>query len=92
VRSPARFTALVGAGRHPVEGVELVDSPAHEAERIMVGLRLGAGVALDHPGPRREAAALAAAGLLEWDGRRARATRRGQEVLNAVVERLVNGL
>jgi hypothetical protein len=37
---------------------------------------------------RREAGVLAASGLLEWDGHTARTTRRGQEVLNAVVERL----
>jgi putative oxygen-independent coproporphyrinogen III oxidase len=92
VRSPARFTALAQAGRLPVEGVELVGPRAHEAERVMVGLRRSAGVRLDHPASRRQAAALVPAGLLEWDGRTARATRRGQEVLNALVERLVDGL
>jgi hypothetical protein len=39
-------------------------------------------------GMRREAQVLAESGLLEWDGHVARATRRGQEVLNAVIERL----
>ena len=89
VRSPDRFTALAGAGRLPVEGTELVGAAAHEAERVMVGLRLAAGVRLAGEGAHREATALAARGLLEWDGGTARATRRGQEVLNAVVERLV---
>jgi coproporphyrinogen III oxidase-like Fe-S oxidoreductase len=72
-----------------VEGTELVGAAAHEAERVMVGLRLAEGVRLAGEGAHREAAALAARGLLEWDGGTARATRRGQEVLNAVVERLV---
>jgi oxygen-independent coproporphyrinogen-3 oxidase len=89
VRSPDRFTSLSASGTLPVEGVELVGAGAHEAERVMVGLRLAGGVTLEAAGPRREAVALAALGLLVWDGRTARATRRGQEVLNAVVERLV---
>jgi putative oxygen-independent coproporphyrinogen III oxidase len=92
VRSPSRFTALAGAGRLPVEGTELVGALDHEAERVMVGLRRVGGVRLERPGSRRQAATLAAGGLLEWDGETARATRRGQEVLNAVVERLVDGL
>ena len=72
----------------PFAGVETVDAAGAEAERVMVGLRVRQGVAL----PRRawdEADALAAGGLLEWDGERARTTRRGQEMLNAVALRLV---
>ena len=89
VRSPDRFTALAAEGRLPIEGCELVGAAAHEAERVMVGLRLARGVTVEEEGTRREAEALAASGLLDWDGRTARATRRGQEVLNALVERLV---
>ena len=89
VRSPDRFTAIASGRRLPVEGFELLGAAAHEAERVMVGLRLAGGVAVEEEGPRREAQELAAGGLLEWDGHTARATRRGQEVLNAVVERLV---
>jgi oxygen-independent coproporphyrinogen-3 oxidase len=89
VRSPDRFTSLSASGTLPVDGVELVGASAHEAERVMVGLRLARGVTLEAAGPRGQAVALADLGLLEWDGRTARATRRGQEVLNAVVERLV---
>lgn len=89
VRSPDRFTTRMAEGELPVEDVELVSADAHEAERVMVGLRLAAGVALVGEAARREAEALAGRGLLAWDGRTARATRRGQEVLNALVERLV---
>jgi putative oxygen-independent coproporphyrinogen III oxidase len=89
VRSPDRFTALVAGGRLPVEGLELVGAGDHEAERVMVGLRLARGVTVEEEPARRQAEALAAGGLLEWDGTTARATRRGQEVLNAVVARLV---
>jgi oxygen-independent coproporphyrinogen-3 oxidase len=89
VRSPERFTALAAAGRLPVEGSELIGAAAQEAERVMVGLRLAGGVPLTTAAARREAGTLAGQGLLAWDGRTARATRRGQEVLNAVVERLV---
>ncbi|MGI0130451.1 MAG: hypothetical protein ACREEC_09940, partial [Thermoplasmata archaeon] len=89
VRSPDRFTARMGEGELPVEDVEVVSAAAHEAERVMVGLRLAAGVTLVEEAARREAEGLAGRGLLDWDGRTARATRRGQEVLNALVERLV---
>jgi putative oxygen-independent coproporphyrinogen III oxidase len=89
VRSPDRYTAMAGSGTLPVDGLELVGAADHEAERVMVGLRLGSGVTLEGEPMRREAETLAASGLLDWDGRTARTTRRGQEVLNAVVERLV---
>ena len=63
------------------------DERAHES--ILVGLRLtDEGVHLRETAQQREAAALQQAGLIAWDGRVARVTERGQEVLDAVALRL----
>ena len=82
-RDPAAYVTAVAGGR-PLAGFEAVGAGQHEAERVMVGLRLARGVRLEAPAAREEAARLAAGGLLEWDGTVARATRRGQDVLNSV--------
>ena len=86
-RDPAAYVAAVAAGT-PAEGAEVIAPADAEAERIMVGLRLTEGVALAAP-QAAAAGELAGAGLLDWDGARARLTRRGQEVLNQVALRLV---
>lgn len=79
------------SGSHPIAGVEYVDPADSVSESILVGLRLTeAGLPLDDRGARREAETLREAGLIEWDGRRARVTARGQELLDAVALRLVN--
>jgi oxygen-independent coproporphyrinogen-3 oxidase len=70
-----------------VRGHECVSTAAAERERVMLGLRRTAGVSL-RDRHREEASALADAGLLLLDGDRARLTRRGREVLNAVALRL----
>jgi putative oxygen-independent coproporphyrinogen III oxidase len=88
-REPADYVARVTLNvTSPIAGSETVDAATAEAERIMVGLRLRGGVVLDQRA-QHEATVLADGGLLEWDGTRARATRRGQELLNAVALRLV---
>jgi putative oxygen-independent coproporphyrinogen III oxidase len=61
------------------------------AESILVGLRLTRdGIELQQPELRLEAERLKEAGLLEWDGCRARVTARGQEVMDGVALRLVS--
>jgi putative oxygen-independent coproporphyrinogen III oxidase len=68
---------------------ENVTREERDHESILVGLRLVAeGVALRDTAQKREAAALQQAGLVAWDGRVARVTARGQEVLDAVALRL----
>lgn len=70
---------------------ERVTAEQRWQEKILVGLRLTEeGVALHDAdaSARAEAAALQAAGLLDWDGRVARVTARGQELLDAVALRL----
>jgi oxygen-independent coproporphyrinogen-3 oxidase len=76
---------------HPAaHAAEVVDDADRSAESILVGLRLtGEGIALPDRNVRREANVLRDAGLLDWDGRRARVTARGQEVLDGVALRLV---
>jgi len=90
-RDPAAYTAQVARDALAVAGAEVVDAAAHEAERVMVGLRRRRGVELIDPASHREARMLAAAGLLRWDGLNARVTRRGQELLDGVALRLVRG-
>jgi oxygen-independent coproporphyrinogen-3 oxidase len=87
-RGIAAYTAAVGAGIVPVRDTESVSVTSGEQERLMLGLRLHEGVALHGEGVWREALELASAGLLQLDDRVARATSRGEEVLNAVTLRL----
>jgi oxygen-independent coproporphyrinogen-3 oxidase len=88
-REPAEYIAAVSAGNLPVDGAETVSALAGDEERIMVGLRLREGVTLAGGRRRYEAEQLADAGLLVLDGDAVRATRRGQEMLNELVVRLV---
>jgi len=83
------ITDYVAANRP--SGAESVVSDDSLAESILVGLRLTRdGLALHDRGAQREAAVLHGSGLLDWDGRRARVTARGQELLDAVALRLVD--
>jgi putative oxygen-independent coproporphyrinogen III oxidase len=70
-----------------LRNLEWVDAGMRTEESIMLGLRLREGVHLDRVA-LREARELAAAGLLELDGAQARATARGEEVLNQLALRL----
>jgi oxygen-independent coproporphyrinogen-3 oxidase len=88
-REPADYVAAVTAGKLPVDGAEAVGAAAREEERIMVGLRLREGVTVSGDAQRERARMLAGAGLLILDGDTVRATRRGQDMLNEVVVRLV---
>lgn len=79
------------AGARPIAGVESISLTDSQAEAILVGLRLtGEGIELRNRSVQNEASNLMSAGLLTWDGRRARVTARGQELLDAVALRLVD--
>jgi len=68
---------------------ETVSAEQRSAESILVGLRLvREGVAVQAAPMQRTAVQLRDAGLLHWDGRVARVTERGQELLDAVALRL----
>ncbi|GAC1338924.1 MAG: radical SAM family heme chaperone HemW [Candidatus Dormibacteria bacterium] len=90
-RSLSRHLAAAEAGLLPVHGFEAVRAEDAVAERLLLGLRLGEGVALPRSALAR-AEVLAGAGLLRLKGDNAWLTRRGQEVLNAVALELVGAL
>lgn len=72
-------------------GWEAVAAEDRDAESILVGLRLvREGIALRNTGAQRRAQVLHSLGLLSWDGRRARVTARGQELLDGVALQLVD--
>ena len=88
-RDPERYVEAVEKGGLPGEGGEEIDPCTAERERIWMGLRTRAGIAL-----RREARsllrrasrfrALEEAGFLKLRGNRLRATRRGFLVADAL--------
>ncbi|MFN2582288.1 MAG: radical SAM family heme chaperone HemW [Candidatus Dormibacteria bacterium] len=78
--------------RLPIRDVESVDAVTHEEERLMLGLRLRDGVRLRDSAVMDQARLLQDRGLLALDGDVARVTDSGENVLNAVVERLCDAL
>jgi oxygen-independent coproporphyrinogen-3 oxidase len=87
LRHPAAHAAAVAEGRLPVDGFEVLDDGAQRLERLMLGLRLAAGL----PGDELPAVALrglTAAGLVELAGGRARLTLRGRLLGDGVVRAL----
>ena len=91
-RAPGAYRSAVAADpATPFAGSEWVGPDAAATERILVGLRRAAGVALP-PAAMGEAQTLADAGLLVLRGPVARTTDRGQEVLDAIAVRLAQAL
>ncbi len=84
------YVAARTASPLAVVNVEWIDAAMHEEEDIMLGLRLGEGVRLRRDGAVIEARELERAGLLTLDGRRARVTPRGEDVLNQLALRLTH--
>jgi oxygen-independent coproporphyrinogen-3 oxidase len=68
--------------------IEWIDPTMREEESLMLGLRLEEGVELHGAAVVGEARSLARAGMLQLFDGRARATPRGQEVLNELAARL----
>lgn len=92
-RDPAQYLAAAGAGR-ATGAREVVDALALAEERLLTGLRLDRGVAVDADLEARfgEAAArLAARGWLRVDGGRWRATDRGRLLLDRLLGDLIAG-
>ncbi|MGH7722524.1 MAG: radical SAM family heme chaperone HemW [Candidatus Dormibacteria bacterium] len=87
-RDVAAYVRATCARPLPVRAVEWIDLGMRTEESIMLGLRLREGVLLVDGDALREARELAAAGFLELAGSRARATPRGEEVLNQLALRL----
>jgi coproporphyrinogen III oxidase-like Fe-S oxidoreductase len=87
-RSVTGYTRAVDTAPLAIRDAEWIDAAMRAEESIMLGLRLREGVSLEHAGALAEARELAGAGLLVLDGRRARVTARGEDVLNQLALRL----
>ncbi len=88
-RGTARYLRAVDETGSGWAGWEAVDADQAELERVACGLRLREGVLLQTPAQRRMARQLSRHGLLTMAGGRARTTRRGEELLEAVTRRLL---
>jgi len=91
-RGIGAYVAAVEGGALPVQDHELVDEVTHEQERLMLGLRLRDGVALNDERLLAEAGVLRDAGFLTISDGFARVTPAGERVLNAVTLRLTSML
>ena len=93
VKHPAAYASRLQAGRSPAQGREVLDDAQRASERVLLGVRLREGLALELltvPG-RSAVATLVADGLLDGTaaiGGRARLTRRGRLLADHVVRRL----
>lgn len=87
-RSVQRYIAAVNTAPLAIRDPEWIDATMRAEESIMLGLRLREGVRLESGGVLAEARELAAAGFLVLDGRLARVTPRGEDVLNQLAVRL----
>jgi putative oxygen-independent coproporphyrinogen III oxidase len=93
VRHPSSYAARVRAGQSPQQDREVLDGPARQLERVLLGVRLADGlpVADLEPAVRPAAAALVGDGLLSAGALaagRVVLTRRGRLLADAVVRAL----
>jgi putative oxygen-independent coproporphyrinogen III oxidase len=99
VRHPTAYAARLAAGESPAQAREVLDAGQRHAERVLLGVRLAAGLplaALDRHG-RAAVPELVAAGLADAapaqaaadDGGRVRLTRRGRLLADAAVRALL---
>jgi oxygen-independent coproporphyrinogen-3 oxidase len=94
VKHPARYAALIDAGRSPAAGRETLDDQARYTERVMLGIRMRDGLSVpDLTGPaRRVVPQLAGWGLLDpqcVENGRIVLTQRGRLMADAVVKELL---
>jgi len=97
VKHPARYAALLAAGRSPQAGREVLNERERHVERVMLRLRLASGLPLDMLDDAGRAAAARAVddGLLEAATSRAGCavlTRRGRLLADRVVRDLLAGV
>jgi len=95
VKHPARYAALLDAGRSPAAGRETLDDQARLTERLMLGVRRREGLALDQLPPPAQGVVpqLATWGLVEQRGitaGRLVLTQRGRLMADAVVRELLS--
>lgn len=91
-RGLARYIRAAAEAETTTAGEELLDAAQRRTERLMMGLRLTAGVARAEVEPidERQAAVLSVGGLLADDGERLRLTARGRPVAGAIMRRLAS--
>jgi oxygen-independent coproporphyrinogen-3 oxidase len=97
--APAEYIARLQAGKAPEAGSEEIGAALAMGETMMLGLRLREGVSAEAFRERfgrsldevygRELDELAAGGLIEWDGQRARLTAHGRLLGNQVFMRFL---
>jgi oxygen-independent coproporphyrinogen-3 oxidase len=90
VLHPDRYGARLRAGSSPAAGREVLTADQRRTERVLLGVRLAGGLALE-PAQRAAAEALAEQGLvrLTGDGRRVVLTRRGRMLADTVARALL---
>jgi len=102
VLAPAEYIARLQAGESPQAAAEEISPAQAMGETMMLGLRLSEGVGAEAFRARfgrdleqvyaRPLEELAAAGLIQWDGQRARLTARGRLLGNQVFARFLGDL
>ena len=91
-KHPLPYANALGAGRSPAAGREVLGDEDRRVERVLLELRLRAGLPLDvlRPAGRAAADRHAADGLLVLEAGRAVLTLRGRLLADAVVRDLVD--
>ncbi len=92
LRHPGAYTATLAAGSSPAQAREVLDADERRVEQVMLELRLAAGVPLDvlTASEASRLPGLAAAGLLEMDGRSVRLTRPGRLLADGLTRDLLD--
>jgi putative oxygen-independent coproporphyrinogen III oxidase len=94
VKHPVRYTAMLEAGHSPAAARESLDEQARLTERVMLGVRMRAGLAVEElpPASQRVVPQLATWGLVEHAAAamdRVVLTQRGRLLADAVVRELL---
>ncbi len=94
VKHPVRYAGLLAAGRSPAAGRETLDDAARLTERVMLGIRMRAGLPLAElpDGAQRLLPQLTSWGLADHDAAadgRVALTQRGRLLADAVVRELL---
>jgi len=91
VKHPAAYAERLAAGLSPVHAREVLDADAHRTERVLLELRLRAGVPIDvlEPGGQAAVPALVGRGLLTVQADRLVLTADGRLLADAVVRDLL---
>jgi oxygen-independent coproporphyrinogen-3 oxidase len=92
VRHPRTYSAALAAGQSPAQAREVLDAPDRRVERVLLELRLAAGLPLDvlTASEIRRIPALLASGLAVAGRDRLRLTLSGRLLADAVIRDLLD--